>query len=263
MAFGLKYIEGADQEKNKLWEKLAKEEGDVDNLNESTSSKPKSSPSSPSRFARRSAEPSSSPQTKKSIKDEKTSYDSLKKSYHDTNQEVNDRFDELIEDSEAVIEKEARSEKFKKEKIAMRARRLAQDVAEFKKYSLDELHALEKRAVASPRQMIEQLKGVYEKEILPAKKNSFTSFKEKINQNPDKIVFLLRKGRASKISFVDPNENPSQKLLNGCVLESVFASSTPFPSPSKIPELSQAKKSDKKPGPENNKNITAKKPSPK
>ena len=234
MAFGLDYIKGVEEEKFKRIQKIEKEEQEEEvNASKAQSSAPSRSPSQKPRHSfRRKGQSSASP-----------SYTSIAKDAVDSQKEVDEMFDEVEgDDSQPTIKKEARGNVFKREKLMLQAIRLAQDVAEFKKYSLDELHALEKRARNSPHEIISQLRGIYENEIRPQKRQSLISFKDQISSNPGKIVFLLKKGRLEKTSFIDPNENPEQRLLHGCLLESVYASSTPFPPSNEIVELSIASK---------------------
>lgn len=143
----------------------------------------------------------------------------------------------------------------KQQVLALRARRMVQEVGEFQKWSLDQMSSMERMALKDPQDVMEKLLPIYKKEIVPVRSAGVASLEEARKKHPDDIVFLLVKGDKNKIKVTE--KGSGQDLLDGAVLESLQSNSTPFDKPLFVlPKLFE------KPETEDNKATACKSPSP-
>lgn len=139
--------------------------------------------------------------------------------------------------------------------LALRARRMVQEVGEFQKWSLDQIASMERMALKDPQEVMEKLLPVYKKEIVPVRSAGVSSLEDARKKHPDDVVFLLVKGDKNKIKVT--GKGSGQDLLDGAMLESLQSNSTPFDKPVfVVPKLFE------KPDTEENKTAVVKSPSP-
>ena len=257
MAFGLKHIQGAEADKARALKKDLQEQSD-----DSVSSDiPTSSPApTGNRFARRGATPSvqtqpaaSDPVKAQSVKVQTApvakpalvaetaspsanSFMKAKAIFENEGDVTPEMYSELPpsefdedEKEEIVVAEEEVYGPTPHQKLALRARRLAQEVGEFKKWSLDAITVLERRAQREPQVVIDELVPIYRSEVQPTRQMGFRSLDEAVKKHADETVFLLVKGDKDRVRVVP--KGTGQDILNGAVLESLQANSTPFDSP--------------------------------
>lgn len=87
-----------------------------------------------------------------------------------------------------------------------------------------------------PERVERQMRHVYETEVAPNHLQTASNLQHALEQNPDKVVFLLRKDGKESCRRVelDRAKETGQILLQGSTLESVQASATPFGPPSQL-----------------------------
>lgn len=137
-------------------------------------------------------------------------------------------FDEDEQEEIVSVEEESYGPT-KQQKLSLRARRLAQEVGEFKKWSLDAIVALERRAQREPEIVIDELLPIYRNEVQPSRQMGFRTLDDAIKKHSDETVFLLVKGDKDRVRIV--SKGTGQDVLNGAVLESLQFNSTPFDKP--------------------------------
>lgn len=256
MAFGLKHIQGAETDKARALKKELQEQSDEGIAGETQLRSP-SPQQSGARFARRhspSVVAPSSEQPKEvtkvvqvertsvsiaantAAKDSTNSFMKAKALFENDGDVTPEMYSELPssefddEDKEDVaVAEEEHYGPTQQQKLSLRARRLAQDVGEFKKWSLDQILALERRAQREPEAVIDELLPVYRNEVQPNRQVGFRSLDEAAKKHTDETVFLLVKGDKDKVRIVP--KGTGQDVLNGAVLESLQANSTPFDKP--------------------------------
>lgn len=261
MAFGLKHIQGAEDDKARALKKELQEQSDDSGASESS---PVSLPvQSGNRFARRGASPSVAqasgnepsqpaparapavtPAAKPVVaKPAQTiaapaanSFMKAKANFENEGDVTPEMYSELPlsefdddEKEDLVVAEEEVYGPTAHQKLALRARRLAQEVGEFKKWSLDAISVLERRAQREPQVVIDELLPVYRNEVQPTRQVGFRSLDEAVKKHTDETVFLLVKGDKDRVRVVP--KGTGQDVLNGAVLESLQANSTPFDSP--------------------------------
>lgn len=253
MAFGLKHIQGAEADKARALKKDLQEQSD-DSV---SSDAPTSSPvQTGNRFARRAA-PSVQPQPAspdpvkaQPVKAQQApvakptpvaepasnSFMKAKAIFENEGDVTPEMYSELPpsefdddEKEDIVVAEEEVYGPTPHQKLALRARRLAQEVGEFKKWSLDAITVLERRAQREPQVVIDELIPVYRSEVQPTRQMGFRSLDEAVKKHADETVFLLVKGDKDRVRVVP--KGTGQDILNGAVLESLQANSTPFDSP--------------------------------
>lgn len=251
MAFGLKHIQGAEDDKARALKKDLQDQSDDSPADvPSHSSAPvQTTP----RFARRSAapvassaqpskEPTSVSQTDRTIaaknatKEATNSFMKAKAIFEGDGDVTPEMYNELPssefdedEQEEIVAVEEENYGPTKQQKLSLRARRLAQEVGEFKKWSLDTIVALERRAQREPEAVIDELLPVYRNEVQPSRQVGFRTLDEAVKKHSDETVFLLVKGDKDRVRIVA--KGTGQDVLNGAVLESLQSNSTPFDKP--------------------------------
>jgi len=270
MAFGLKHIQGAEDDKARALKKDLQDQSDDSPDTPSHSSAP--TQTAP-RFARRPAAPvSSSVQTSKepetgsqteravarvaantTIKETTNSFMKAKAIFEGDGDVTPEMYNELPssefdedEQEEIVAVEEENYGPTQQQKLSLRARRLAQEVGEFKKWSLDTIVALERRAQREPEVVIDELLPVYRNEVQPSRQMGFRTLDDAIKKHSDETVFLLVKGDKDRVRIVA--KGTGQDVLNGAVLESLQSNSTPFDKPKYVfPKLFE--KSEEQPAP--------------
>lgn len=133
----------------------------------------------------------------------------------------------------------------KQQLLGLRARRLVQEVGEFKKWPLDEIVALERRALREPQVVIDELLPAYRSEIQPHRQQGAHSLEDGLKKHPNDTVFLLIKGDKHKLRVLP--SGTADEVLKGAVLESLQANSTPFDKPCLV--LPKAKPEEPAPAP--------------
>lgn len=268
MAFGLKYIQDAEADKSRALKKELQEQSDDGIAGETQSRSPAPSPQAGQRFNRRpstqtvktEAAPASQsrptverpaserpapnnqtvtpskPQSDKQAPAATNSFMKAKAIFENDgdvtpemyNELPSSEFDEDEKEDVAVAEEEQYGPT-KQQKLSLRARRLAQEVGEFKKWSLDQILVLERRAQREPEIVIDELLPIYRNEVQPTRQMGFRSLDEAVKKHADDTVFLLVKGDKDKVRVIP--KGTGQDVLNGAVLESLQANSTPFDKP--------------------------------
>jgi len=262
MAFGLHLVRDAEKEKARDMKKILQEQSD-DTPTEGTPSsavlKAAPAPSAASRFARRPApeapRPTASattgqqrpaqrpiveaaaapitPKTQNGFMKAKANFESDGDVTPDMFREdwtPNEFDDEADADKEEVSVFE--SENYgptPQQLLGLRARRLAQEVGEFKKWSLDEILLLERRAVQDPRSVIDELLPVYKNEIQPKRDMGMASLSDALKKHETETVFLLVKGDKERVRVVA--KGSGHDVLQGAVLRSCQFNTTPFEKP--------------------------------
>ena len=109
-------------------------------------------------------------------------------------------------------------------------------VCTHRKMTLIATHAAKKQAIERPDAVYAQMLRVYNLEIAPHRNKHANDLEHAREQNPGKVVFLLRKDgreRCRAMSMEDAQKT-GELILDGATIESVQAASTPFPSPSEL-----------------------------
>ena len=251
MAFGLKHINGAEDDKARTLKKELQEQSD------DSASMDAQSPAQPqaNRFARRGSVPqnqATQPQTASApakpavstpvkqaaptapVANSFMNAKAIFENEGDVTPEMyselpRSEFDDDDDQEELSVAEEEVYGPTPHQKLSLRARRLAQEVGEFKKWSLDNILALERRAQRDPEEVIAELLPIYRNEVQPTRQVGFRSLDEAIKKHSDDVVFLLVKGDKDRVRIVP--KGTGQDVLNGAVLESLQSNSTPFDKP--------------------------------
>ena len=262
MAFGLKYLQGAENDKRQSLKKALDDQSADDTATApssaapAASAQPTSTPSSGRARFQRSA-PASTPApavaSRASAPQQSASPAPVAKSTSFVPKGQSRRQDEgeelyaeqqeryaaqqSEEDREttpdvAVEKKKSGPSRF--EVMGMRARRLVQMVGEFKKWPADQLLTEERRAMREPEAVTNAYLPIYKNEIEPHRQKGYRNLEEAVKKNPNDVVFLLVKGDAQRVRQMSPVEAGAQSVLHGAVLESVGASATLFDAPSSL-----------------------------
>jgi hypothetical protein len=109
-------------------------------------------------------------------------------------------------------------------------------VCTHRKMSASSIDSARAQAVKDPERVLRQMRHVYETEIAPNHLQTALNLQQAQEQNPDKVVFLVRKDgkEACRRLDLDKAKETGQILLQGATLESVQASATPFGPPSQL-----------------------------
>ena len=109
-------------------------------------------------------------------------------------------------------------------------------VCTHRKMSASSIDSARAQAVKDPERVLRQMRHVYETEIAPNHIQTALNLQQAQEQNPDKVVFLVRKDgkEACRRLDLDKAKETGQILLQGATLESVQASATPFGPPSQL-----------------------------
>lgn len=263
MAFGLKYIQDAEADKSRALKKELQEQSDDGIEGDTQSRSPDVSPQAGQRFNRRPStqtvktEVSTAPQSRptverpapnnptvatnklqadKQVPPTTNSFMKAKAIFENDGDVTPEMYNELPssefdedEKEEVAVAEEEHYGPTKQQKLSLRARRLAQEVGEFKKWSLDQILVLERRAQREPEMVIDELLPIYRNEVQPTRQMGFRSLDEAVKKHADDTVFLLVKGDKDKVRVIP--KGTGQDVLNGAVLESLQANSTPFDKP--------------------------------
>lgn len=263
MAFGLKYIQGAEDDKTRALKKELQEQSDEGIAGDTQSRSPAPSPQAGQRFNRRpapqtvktevsdanqsrpvtnsvsntqAASPSNIQQADKQTPAATNSFIKAKAIFENDGDVTPEMYNELPssefdedEKEEVAVAEEEHYGPTKQQKLSLRARRLAQEVGEFKKWSLDQILVLERRAQREPEIVIDELLPIYRNEVQPTRQMGFRSLDDAVKKHADDTVFLLVKGDKDKVRVIP--RGTGQDVLNGAVLESLQANSTPFDKP--------------------------------
>ena len=116
----------------------------------------------------------------------------------------------------------------------MRARRLVQEVGEFKKWDAVALEQAERDAMRDPDAALAQYSSIYINEIKPFKINCMRSLEEALQKHPNEVVFMLTKKGGKKLCILPSEQAGPQGILKGATLESVPYSSTKFDRPCEL-----------------------------
>ena len=112
----------------------------------------------------------------------------------------------------------------------LRARRLVQEVGEFKGWTLEAIHAAERQALDDPEEIMRTYLPVYA-EIKAARQKNVRTLEEAVQAHPGDVVFLAIKSGRQAIRRLTPEAAGSQRVLHGAVVESVPSTMTPFSAP--------------------------------
>lgn len=114
----------------------------------------------------------------------------------------------------------------------LRARRLVQEVADFKKWDAVETERMEREALRHPEKVIAQLQPVYQQDIRPFRAKGVHTLEEGVQKHPEEVVFLLRKKDQQRLRVVSREQAGGEVLLHKATLESLPAELCPFAKPS-------------------------------
>jgi len=255
MAFGLKYVAGTEKEKlEKNKEGLKEEDGDAVSPRPPPLNNPVAKPTAPnqdhaltektssssgvSRFRRNPApsssqQPASQQQSVKQIPEKsgsvpssdtpsaKTSFADMWRSARD---ETGDRAESDQDDKASLVVATAKQEDLK----SLHARRMMQEIADFKKWTPSETEIAEREAMRNPDKVIKKWMAVYKNEVKTFRADGARTLEEALASHPDQIVFLLAKKDTQRLRVLPKEEAGVQSLLHGARVESIPLSLTPF-----------------------------------
>lgn len=105
-----------------------------------------------------------------------------------------------------------------------------------RKLSASSIAAARAQMVKNPDSVYANMRQLYEKEIAPRRNKQALDLPQACDDNPDKIVFLLRKDDMERLRVmsVEDAEKTGEVLLNRSMVESIQASASPFAAPSDL-----------------------------
>lgn len=98
------------------------------------------------------------------------------------------------------------------------------------------IEAAKAQAQEKPEVVLAQMRRIYDQEIAPSRMKHASDLPKAREDNPDKVVFLLRKDEKERLRVM-PREAALQSgeiLLDGATVENIPAAASPFPVPKEL-----------------------------
>lgn len=133
-----------------------------------------------------------------------------------------------------------------------------------RKLSAQAIAAARAQMLKNPDSVYANMRQLYDKEIAPRRNKQALDLPQACDDNPDKIVFLLRKDEMERLRVmsIEDAEKTGEVLLNRSMVESIQASASPFAAPSELFAPKAAPQTEEVPTPEEIQNPARSAPRP-
>lgn len=139
---------------------------------------------------------------------------------------------------------------------ALSPQALFEIVCTHRNMSRSAIEAAKAQAQDRPEAVLAQMRRIYDQEIAPSRVKHASDLPKAKEENPDKIVFLLRKDDKERLRIMshEDAEQSGEVVLHGTTVENIHAASSPFLAPSELfaavePEVAPAPVAPAEPSP--------------
>lgn len=212
MAFGLKYVEGAELAR-------VKATAIIDSNDDSGSEQNSSASTTPNQDANTSAAASPAPQSKSVFSKPEARKPFNRSSYSDNKKSA-------IESNSSTHQQEQKSSFSLPKNV--QAKRMLLEVAAFMNWTQQQISEKEAAAENRPSDVISEMADIINNTIKPSRISAKKALSDAMANDPDSVVFTLSSSTGSKMYKVPKAGNDGMDLLNGVILEKVTIYGSPF-----------------------------------